>query len=175
VIQGPDRREYVILILTDISAQKRVEEQLRESNAHLEKRQNEMETELVLAARVQQSLAPRSLIWQDLVRFMFQRFAEVPSLSGLRGELHRRGWYTRSGKPWGKMALDHILRNPIYCGQIRFNEQRFKGEQEALIEEVLFTKVQSLRRDRSHGTTKLSRVFLLKGLIRCSECGAVPG
>ena len=67
VIQGPDGQEYVLLIVTDISAQKRVEEQLRESNAHLEKRQNEMETELALAARVQQSLAPRSLIWQDLV------------------------------------------------------------------------------------------------------------
>jgi PAS domain S-box-containing protein len=67
VIQGPDCREYVILILTDISAQKRVEEQLRESNAHLEKRQNQMEIELALAARVQQSLVPRSLIWQDLV------------------------------------------------------------------------------------------------------------
>ncbi len=108
----------------------------------------------------------------DRLRFMFHRFAEVPSLSGLRDELHRRGWYTRSGKPWAKMALDHILRNPIYCGQIRFNEQRFKGEQEALIEEALFTKVQSLRRDRSHGPTKLSRVFLLKGLIRCSDCGS---
>lgn len=108
----------------------------------------------------------------DRLRFMFHRFAELPSLSGLRDGLHRRGWYTRSSKPWGKMALDHILRNPIYCGQIRFNEQRFKGEHEALIEEVLFTKVQSLRRDRSHGSAKLSRVFLLKGLIRCSDCGS---
>lgn len=67
VIQGPDEQDYVILVLTDISSQKRVEEQLRESNALLEERQNEMEAELVLAARVQQSLAPRSLVWQDLV------------------------------------------------------------------------------------------------------------
>lgn len=66
VIQGPNGQEYVILILTDISAQKRVEEQLRESNILLEQRQNEMEAELALAARVQQSLAPRSLVWQDL-------------------------------------------------------------------------------------------------------------
>lgn len=66
VIQGPDGQEYVILILTDISAQKLVEEQLRESNILLEQRQNEMDTELALAARVQQSLAPRSLVWQDL-------------------------------------------------------------------------------------------------------------
>ena len=66
VIQGPDGQEYVLLILTDISAQKRVEEQLRESNAQLEKRQMEIEAELSLAARVQQSLAPQSLVWNDV-------------------------------------------------------------------------------------------------------------
>ena len=66
VIQGPDGQEYVLLIVTDISAQKRVEEQLRESNAQLEKRQMEMEAELSLAALVQQSLAPQSLVWNDV-------------------------------------------------------------------------------------------------------------
>ena len=106
------------------------------------------------------------------LRFMFHRFVGDPSLARLRDELHRRGWYTRSNKPWSKMALDHILRNPIYSGLIRFNEQRFKGEHEAVIEESLFEKVQSLRRERSHSSTKQSRVFLLKGLIRCSECGS---
>jgi site-specific DNA recombinase len=28
-----------------------------------------------------------------------------------------------------------------------------------------------MRRDRAHSSTKLSRIFLLKGLIRCSDCG----
>jgi site-specific DNA recombinase len=106
------------------------------------------------------------------VRFMFHRFADVPSLARLRDELHQRGWYTRANGRWSKTAIDQILRNPIYCGFVRFNEERFKGEHEALIEESLFNKVQSVRRDRSHGATKLSRVFLLKGLVRCSECGS---
>src|SRR6516225_3140872 len=65
-IRGPDGQEYVLLIVTDISAQKRVEEQLRESNALLEERQREIEAELSLAARVQQSLAPQSLVWNDI-------------------------------------------------------------------------------------------------------------
>ena len=103
---------------------------------------------------------------------MFQRFADTPSLSRLRDELHRHGWYTRSNGPWTKSALDQILRNPTYCGLIRFNEQLFRGEHEALIVEELYRKVQSVRRDRSHSTTKLARVFLLKGLIRCSECSS---
>jgi PAS domain S-box-containing protein len=66
IIKGPDGKEYGIVTVTDISAQKHVEEQLRESNALLEKRQMEIEAELSLAARVQQSLAPRSLVWNNL-------------------------------------------------------------------------------------------------------------
>ncbi|HJX83932.1 MAG TPA: PAS domain-containing protein, partial [Candidatus Angelobacter sp.] len=61
VIQGPDKRDYVLLTVTDISAQKGIEEQLRESNSLLQKRQDEMDAELALAAHVQQSLAPHSL------------------------------------------------------------------------------------------------------------------
>jgi phosphoserine phosphatase RsbU/P len=41
-------------------------QQLRESNALLKKRQTEIDAQLSLAARVQQSLAPRSLVWNDL-------------------------------------------------------------------------------------------------------------
>jgi sigma-B regulation protein RsbU (phosphoserine phosphatase) len=65
-IQGPDGQEYVLLVVTDISAQKQIEEQLRESNVLLEQRQREIEAELTLAARVQQSLAPQNLIWSDV-------------------------------------------------------------------------------------------------------------
>jgi PAS domain S-box-containing protein len=66
VIKGPDGKVYSLITVTDISAQKRVEEQLRKSNALLEKRQMEIEAELSLAGRVQQSLAPPSLVWNNL-------------------------------------------------------------------------------------------------------------
>ena len=66
VIKGPDGREDMLLTVTDISAQKRVEEQLRHSNALLENRQMEIDAELALAARVQQSLVPRNLVWSDI-------------------------------------------------------------------------------------------------------------
>ena len=65
-IQGPDGREYVLLTITDISPQKQVEEQLRKSNHLLERRQKEIEAELLLAERVQQSLTPRSLVWKNI-------------------------------------------------------------------------------------------------------------
>ena len=67
LIQGPDGQYYTLLTMTDISGQKRIEEQLRESNALLEERQREIDTDLSIAARVQQSLAPHNLTWKDLV------------------------------------------------------------------------------------------------------------
>ena len=65
-IKEPDGKQYSLITVTDISAQKYAEEQLRESNALLEKRQMEIDAELSLAGRVQQSLAPRSLVWNNL-------------------------------------------------------------------------------------------------------------
>ena len=107
------------------------------------------------------------------VQFMFQRFAQDASLCRLRAELHRRGWYARSGKPWGKMTLDYILRNPIYQGKIQFNDLLFPGEHTPLIDEGLFCKVQSLNREHTRVTTKIQRAFLLKSLLKCSACGSV--
>ena len=48
-----------MVTVTDISEQKRVEEQLRE-------RQREIDADLSTAALIQQSLAPHNLAWKDL-------------------------------------------------------------------------------------------------------------
>ena len=66
VILAPDKREYVLLTVTDIREQKLIEERLRASNTLLEERQNEIQAELSIAARVQQSLAPQALQWKNL-------------------------------------------------------------------------------------------------------------
>jgi PAS domain S-box-containing protein len=66
VIQGPDRQQCSLLTISDISAEKRVEERLCESNSLLEERKTEIEAELSLAVRVQQSLPPQSLIWNNV-------------------------------------------------------------------------------------------------------------
>ena len=109
----------------------------------------------------------------ERVRFMFQRYAQDRSIARLRQELYRLGWYPRSGQYWGKMTLLYILSNPIYCGRVQFNGQLHKGEHEPLVDEALYFKVQSLQPERTHITTRMERVFLLKGLLRCSKCESV--
>jgi len=62
-IQDPEGRTFAVVTATDISEQKRAEAELRDANKSLLARQRQMEAELQLAERVQQSLAPRSLTW----------------------------------------------------------------------------------------------------------------
>jgi PAS domain S-box-containing protein len=63
VLEDPDGRQFAVVTFTDITEQKEAEAQLRHANEKLEERQKEIEFELQLAARVQQSLAPKQLRW----------------------------------------------------------------------------------------------------------------
>jgi PAS domain S-box-containing protein len=58
--------KFRIATFTDISEQVHAEEELRAANAKLQARQMEIEEDLRLAARVQRSLAPKSLAWDNM-------------------------------------------------------------------------------------------------------------
>jgi PAS domain S-box-containing protein len=62
-LEDPDGRNFSIVTFTDIVEQKNAEAELRRTNLLLEERERAIEEDLVLAARVQQSLAPKSLAW----------------------------------------------------------------------------------------------------------------
>jgi hypothetical protein len=78
--------------------------QLRESNALLKKRQTEIEAELSLAARVQQSLAPRSLVWNDVSVETHYSFAHT-----IGGDF---GIVFRHNMPFGLSTTTVIKRTP---------------------------------------------------------------
>jgi PAS domain S-box-containing protein len=62
-LEDPDGRIFAIVTFTDITEQKTAEVELRRANLMLEARESAIEEDLKLAARVQQSLAPKSLAW----------------------------------------------------------------------------------------------------------------
>ena len=79
-LEDPDGRMFGVITFTDISEQKQAEERLRQANTELEQRHREIEEDLALAARVQQSLAPKSLHWGGLRVEAF--FHPVRSIGG---------------------------------------------------------------------------------------------
>jgi PAS domain S-box-containing protein len=57
---------FRVITFADISEQIKAEEELRSANVRLQHRQMEIEEDLRLAARVQNSLAPRPLVWDTM-------------------------------------------------------------------------------------------------------------
>jgi sigma-B regulation protein RsbU (phosphoserine phosphatase) len=66
VLHRPGGGRFAVVTLTDISEQKRTEKKLCAANARLEEHQREIEQDLALAARVQESLAPKPILWGSL-------------------------------------------------------------------------------------------------------------
>ena len=62
-LEDPDGRLFAVVTCTDIAEQKSAEMELRKANLSLEAREHALEEDLLLAARVQQSLSPMSLAW----------------------------------------------------------------------------------------------------------------
>ena len=73
-------RRFGIVTFTDISEQVRAEEELRSANEKLQARQSEIEEDLRLAARVQKSLTPRSMVSDALSVDVF--YHPVHSIGG---------------------------------------------------------------------------------------------
>jgi PAS domain S-box-containing protein len=65
-MRQPGGKRFTVATLTDISEQKCTEGNLRAANARHQDHQLEIEQDLTLAARVQQSMAPKPLLWGRL-------------------------------------------------------------------------------------------------------------
>lgn len=109
----------------------------------------------------------------SLVRFAFERYATgTVSLTQLADELASRGLVQGSGRKLGAANLHSILSNPIYCGRIRHKGTVYPGAHEPLITPALFDTVQDTLSGKRNGT-KSRRVFALRGVMYCAECGCL--
>ena len=63
VIEDPEGRMFAVVTFTDITEQKKAEQELRDANAQLQRHAEEVNRDLALASRVQQTLAPQAIRW----------------------------------------------------------------------------------------------------------------
>lgn len=137
--------------------------------------------------RERDSRGTRLILNQDeakRVRAIFAKYLELASLLETIRWIGARGWankrYTtsrgevRGGKDFDKSTLHKLLTNRLYLGQITHNDQVYEGEHEAIVDEDLFGRVQAqLARNRNSGGKyqRNKHGALLKGLVRCRQCG----
>jgi site-specific DNA recombinase len=76
---------------------------------------------------------------------------------------------------WDKSKLQRILTNVTYIGKTRHQGQVIDAEHEGIVDPAIFEQVQELIRENgngSGGTVRNKHGALLKGILRCGQCGA---
>jgi site-specific DNA recombinase len=102
------------------------------------------------------------------VRFIFERFARLGSVTKLIPVLAAEGIKAKSGKPVEKGYLYRIISNPVYVGEAVHKGTSYLGEHMAIIDRPLWQRVQDIlkvspRKRAAHSRARTPA--LLKGLI----------
>ncbi len=114
----------------------------------------------------------------ETVRMIFQRYAELGSVSLLKAELDARGVVSKrrermqgvlsGGKPFSRGSLYLMLQNRLYRGEVAHKDNVHPGQHEAIIGAELWQSVQNIlstnRVERSLGAAA-EEPSLLAGLI----------
>ena len=128
----------------------------------------------------------------DVVREIFQRYANGEKQREIAVSLGQRGIRTKRGNMPENRWIDYILWNPAYIGKIRWtpdgskvvskrdytneNIQIKDGNWQPLISMELWDKVQEMLTAQKLAYSKYAKrqqpiQYMLKGLARCSACG----
>ena len=124
-----------------------------------------------------------------IVRKIYADFVGGRGLLQISHELTTLGVRSRFGNPIDNRGIKYILRNPVYIGKVRWTPTgrtrrvwdnpdtiTIDGGHEPLISRELYDQAQALLDERERRYGRYSREdgkpFALKGLVRCSCCGA---
>lgn len=127
-----------------------------------------------------------------IVRKIFTDFVNGGTLRGIASNLNELGIRTRHGNRWDNRGVEYVLRNVSYLGKTHWTPGGTNGTHAdkitdetiisdvahtPIIDEDIFQRVQERiteqkRRHIRHEHAGHGRSFMLKGLVRCSACGA---
>jgi len=128
----------------------------------------------------------------DIVREVFQRFADGEGTRAIAVDLGNRGVRTIRGNKPENRWIDYMLNNPAYIGVIRrspngtraiskryYNNDDIvtvEGLHEPLVSMELWNKVQERIKQIKSTYPKYAKreqpiEYMLKGIVRCSACG----
>lgn len=107
----------------------------------------------------------------EIIKSIFEKYLETQSLSAVYKFLKEKGIKNRSGKNFSKTNIAHILRNVVYIGKIKHNNEIYQGIHEPIISEEIFDLAQKIHKEKQKNF-RVYRNFLFGGLIKCEECGS---
>lgn len=128
----------------------------------------------------------------DTVRMIFSDYINGIGMRTIAKKLNSLGIKTTRGGTFDNRHIEYILNNPVYNGKIRWstdgraasnrdynnpNTMIVDGKHEAIINDEMWNKTQERLKEQARMYPKFQRrdqntEWMLKGLVRCSSCGA---
>ena len=107
-----------------------------------------------------------------LVRKAFQLYAtgNFP-LAEVRNRINPLGLIGKKNKPLSISNYQVILKNPVYYGMMRFNDELHEGKHEPIISKRLFDQVQAVMDRKSKPKTPQLKPYRYRGVFHCGSCG----
>ena len=109
-----------------------------------------------------------------IIRKAFEMYSTGDcTLKGIAGFFAKSNLKSYQDKTLSVSRVQFLLRNPIYCGLIRFNGEYYKGIHETIISKKLFDLVQEVMSNRGKKQRKRKHEFIFSGFMRCGGCGCL--
>lgn len=112
--------------------------------------------------------------YANIMRFVFQSYADGMSKKEIVNSLNARGYRNRKNKPFTINDFQQNLKNRVYIGIRSYLGVDYTGIYPAIIDEDIFNRVQSRLKEtaRRPSASKAKVDYLLSGKVRCGHCGA---
>jgi len=93
------------------------------------------------------------------------------ALQEIRNKINPLGITGRKDKPLSISQYQTMLKNPLYYGVFRYKGEVYEGTHQPIITKKLFDRCQEVIRLRGKHKEPQKEKFVLRGLMRCGECG----
>ncbi|RLB08917.1 MAG: recombinase family protein [Deltaproteobacteria bacterium] len=84
----------------------------------------------------------------SVVRNIFSWYLNGESMGGIAKKLNDNMIPTKKHGLWAKKTVSTILKNPLYCGYLRWEKYLNKWDHEPIIDAMVFNRVQEIIRQR---------------------------
>ena len=92
-------------------------------------------------------------------------------LEEIHNKINALGLTGRKNRPLSNSQYQTMLKNPLYYGVFRYKGEVYEGTHEPVITKKLFDRCQQVMRMRGKPKEPQTERFVLRGLLRCGECG----
>ncbi len=96
-----------------------------------------------------------------MVKIIFEQYLNGNSMKIISDYLNENNIPTKHNKNWGSQTISTILKNPLYCGYLHWEDYLNPSDHIPIIDKAIFNQVQKLIKKRNLKTKHKSKIYTI--------------